>query len=88
VKQSRPFARSGYAFTVGYPPKRGTLCRINDDATYLFTTGHIPEWQTYLGMHIPVPLKILTDRDIDIVRAAADVLECARISAHELEHRL
>jgi len=63
-----------------YPPKRGTLCRINDDATYLFTTGYIPEWQTYPGMHIPVPLKILTERDTDIVRAAADVLALARMN--------
>jgi len=63
-----------------YPPKRGTLCRINDDATYLFTTGFIPEWHTYPGMHIPVPLKIITDRDTDIVRAASDVLALARMN--------
>jgi hypothetical protein len=63
-----------------YPPKRGTLCRINDDATFLFTTGYITDWQTYPGMHIPVPLKILTDRDTDIVRAASDVLALARMN--------
>lgn len=63
-----------------YPPKRGTLCRINDDATYIFTTGYIPEWQTYPGMHIPVPLKIVTDRDTDILRAASDVLALARMN--------
>jgi hypothetical protein len=63
-----------------YPPKRGTLCRINDDATYLFTTGYIPEWQTYPGMHIPVPLKIVTDRDTDIIRSASDVLSLARMN--------
>ena len=63
-----------------YPPKRGTLCRINDDATYIFTTGYIPEWETYPGMHIPVPLKIVTDRDTDILRAASDVLALARMN--------
>jgi hypothetical protein len=63
-----------------YPPKRGTLCRINDDATYIFTTGYIPEWRTYPGMHIPVPLRILTDRDTDIVRAGTDVLALARMN--------
>jgi hypothetical protein len=63
-----------------YPPKRGTLCRINDDATYLFTTGFIPEWHTYPGMHIPVPLKIVTDRDTDIIRSATDVLALARMN--------
>ena len=63
-----------------YPPKRGTLCRINDDTTYLFTTGYIPEWQTYPGMHIPVPLRILTDRETDIIRSANDVLALARMN--------
>jgi len=63
-----------------YPPKRGTLCRINDDATYLFTTGFIPELHTYPGMHIPVPLKIVTDRDTDIIRSASDVLALARMN--------
>jgi hypothetical protein len=63
-----------------YPPKRGTLCRINDDATYLFTTGYIPEWHTYPGMHIPVPLRIVTDRETDIVRSANDVLSLARMN--------
>jgi hypothetical protein len=63
-----------------YPPKRGTLCRINEDATYIFTTGYIPEWNTYPGMHIPVPLKIVTDRETDILRAASDVLALARMN--------
>jgi hypothetical protein len=63
-----------------YPPKRGTLCRVNDDTTYLFTTGYIPEWNTYPGMHIPVPMKIVTDRDVDILRAATDVLALGRMN--------
>jgi len=63
-----------------YPPKRGTLCRINDDATYVFTTGYIPEWKTYPGMHVPVPLKIITDRETDILRTASDVLALARMN--------
>ena len=63
-----------------YPPKRGTLCRINDDAAYLFTTGFIPEWNTYPGMHVPVPIRINTDADVDILRAAHDVLALARMN--------
>jgi hypothetical protein len=63
-----------------YPPKRGTLCRVNDDATYLFTTGYIPEWHTYPGMHIPVPTKIITDQDTDILRTATDVLALGRMN--------
>ena len=63
-----------------YPPKRGTLCRINEDATYLFTTGYIEEWQTYPGVHVPVPLRITTDQDTDLLRAATDVLSLARMN--------
>jgi hypothetical protein len=63
-----------------YPPKRGTLCRINDAATYLFTTGFIPEWKTYPGMHVPVPVRITTDAEVDILRAANDVLALARMN--------
>jgi hypothetical protein len=63
-----------------YPPKRGTLCRINDDATFLFTTGYIDEWQTYPGVHVPVPLSIGTDSETDLVRAATDVLALARMN--------
>jgi hypothetical protein len=65
---------------LAYPPKRGTLCRINDDATYLFTTGYIDDWKTYPGVHVPVPLLITTDRETDLVRAATDVLALARMN--------
>lgn len=39
-----------------YPPRRGTLCQINNTSTYLFTSGYMPEWKTYPGPHIPTPL--------------------------------
>lgn len=63
-----------------YPPKRGTLCRINDDATFLFTTGYIDEWKTYPGVHVPVPLQISTDNATDLLRASTDVLALARMN--------
>ena len=63
-----------------YPPKRGTLCRINNDASYLFTTGYIPEWQTYPGMHIPVPVRLHTDHAADLIRTANEVLSLARMN--------
>jgi hypothetical protein len=65
-----------------YPPMRGTLCQINEDATYLFTTGFMKSLSTYPGPHIPVPIQIKTDRDrdIDLVRVASDVLALARMN--------
>ena len=29
-----------------YPPRRGTFCTVNKTATYLYTTGYMPEWRT------------------------------------------
>jgi hypothetical protein len=63
-----------------YPPKRGTLCRVNGAATYLFTTGYIPEWGTYPGPHIPVPVQLVTDDEADMRRIAADVLGLSRMN--------
>ena len=63
-----------------YPPKRGTLCRVNGQSTYLFTSGYMPEWSTYPGPHIPAPLRLVTGGDVDVYRAAADVLSLTRMN--------
>ncbi|GAP98053.1 argonaute/piwi family protein [Leptolyngbya sp. NIES-2104] len=63
-----------------YPPKRGTLCRINGAVTYLFTTGYITEWETYPGAHIPVPIQVITNHSSEIYRTAADILGLSRMN--------
>jgi len=63
-----------------YPPKRGTLCRVNQDKNYLFTSGYMPEWKTYPGPHIPRPFELSAGRETDIVRAATDVLSLSRMN--------
>lgn len=65
-----------------YPPLRGTLCTINNDSSYLFTTGFMKTLGTYPGPHIPVPLQIKTDskKDIDVVKAATDVIALSRMN--------
>ncbi len=63
-----------------YPPKRGTLCRVNQSATYLFTTGFIPEWNTYPGVHVPVPAQITCDADSDVTQISTEVLALARMN--------
>lgn len=42
-------------------PLRGTLCRVGEDHTYLFTTGFVKWWDEYPGPHIPAPLEIIGD---------------------------
>jgi hypothetical protein len=63
-----------------YPPKRGTNCRIGDVRTYLFTTGFIDEWNTYPGVHVPVPMEIGADPGTDVVRVATEVLALGRMN--------
>ena len=63
-----------------YPPRRGTLCTVNKTATYLFTTGYMPEWRTYPGPHIPAPVKLVSDDDVDMHQVASDILGLARMN--------
>ena len=63
-----------------YPPKRGTLCIVNESNTYLFTTGFMPSLSTYPGPHIPAPIQLKSDQSIDMVRVATDVLGLARMN--------
>ena len=63
-----------------YPPRRGTLCTVNKTTTYLFTTGYMPEWRTYPGPHIPAPVKLVSDDDVDMHQAASDILGLARMN--------
>lgn len=62
-----------------YPPKRGTLCELND-RHFLFTTGYITEMGTYPGPHIPTPMEIVSSKNIDIYRASEEILGLARMN--------
>lgn len=63
-----------------YPPKRGTLCTVNDDAFYLFTTGYMEDLKTYPGPHIPVPFRIKTDAKSDISLICSEILALTRMN--------
>jgi hypothetical protein len=63
-----------------YPPNRGTLCTINSKEAYLFTTGYMPEWETYPGPHVPVPRRLVVDEDANVQAVAADVLGLTRMN--------
>ena len=49
-------------------------------ATYLFTTGYMPEWETYPGPHIPAPVRLMSNDDVDMHRVASDILGLARMN--------
>ena len=63
-----------------YPPRRGILCTVNKTATYLFTTGYMPEWGTYPGPHIPAPVRLMSNDDVDMYKVASDILGLARMN--------
>jgi hypothetical protein len=63
-----------------YPPNRGTLCTVNEDRSYLFTTGYMPELKTYPGPHIPSPVQLAGDTPGDIDQVARDILGLARMN--------
>jgi len=63
-----------------YPPRRGTLCLVNEDAAFLFTTGFMERLKTYPGPHIPVPIQINVDKMNDIRKTASDVIALSRMN--------
>jgi hypothetical protein len=63
-----------------YPPRRGLICTVNDTSTYVFTTGFVPEWGTYPGPHIPVPIQLIIDDDADQFRLASEVFGLSRMN--------
>ena len=62
-----------------YPPKVGTLCRVNGHRTFLFTTGFMPELGTYPGPHVPQPFEVRGIGE-DASDAAQDVLNLTRMN--------
>ena len=60
-----------------YPPPRGTLATIGNRA-FLLTTGYQANRRTYKGSHIPVPLDLVTDSDVEI--AAQDVMALTKLN--------
>lgn len=63
-----------------YPPKVGTVCTINDDRTFLFTSGFMPELGTYPGPHVPQPFEVRCLGDDHPLDAAAEVLNLTRMN--------
>jgi hypothetical protein len=62
-----------------YPPHRGSLARVGP-ATFLFTTGYMPELGTYPGPHIPVPIEITPVGNLDMRQAAQDLLALTKLN--------
>jgi hypothetical protein len=63
-----------------YPPKVGTVCTVNGDRSFLFTSGFMPELGTYPGPHVPQPFEVRCLGAESAVAAAQDVLNLTRMN--------
>ena len=60
-------------------PWRGTLCRLRDQS-YLFTSGYVPWWNEYPGMHIPAPLEIGSALPTDMKERSQEILTLTKMN--------
>lgn len=63
-----------------YPPKVGTICTVNDDRAFLFTSGFMPELGTYPGPHVPQPFDVRCLGAEGSSASAQDVLNLTRMN--------
>ena len=63
-----------------YPPKVGTICSVNGARTFVYTSGYIPEIETYPGPHIPQPFEVRSIGPEDSVAAATDIFNLTRMN--------
>jgi hypothetical protein len=65
-------------------PWRGTLCTIGDES-YLYTSGYLPWWDEYPGLHIPAPLQIGSCGLTDIRQRAREILALTKMNWNSSE---
>lgn len=63
-----------------YPPKVGTVCIVNGDRSFLFTSGFMPELGTYPGPHVPQPFDVRCLGAEGAIAASQDVLNLTRMN--------
>jgi hypothetical protein len=63
-----------------YPPKVGTVCTVNGDRAFLFTSGFMPELGTYPGPHVPQPFEVHCLGAEGAIAAGQDVLNLTRMN--------
>lgn len=66
-------------------PDRGTLCTIENQHHYLFTTGFVRWWDEYPGPHIPAPIEIGCCGETDIEARAREILTLTKMNWNSAE---
>jgi hypothetical protein len=70
-----------------YPPKVGTVCTVNAERSFLFTSGFMPELGTYPGPHVPQPFEVRCNGTEGPIAAAQDVLNLTRMNRNTADIR-
>lgn len=64
-----------------YPVMRGTFLEVDRNYGVLYTTGYIPYFETYPGMHIPRPLDIIKfEGDSSITTLSQEILALTKLN--------
>lgn len=64
-----------------YPVPRGTCMKINDSECILYTTGYIPYFELYPGMHIPHPLHVkIFDSDSHLDKISEEIMALTKMN--------
>ncbi len=64
-----------------YPVLRGTLMKLDDYSGILYTTGYIPYYETFPGMHIPMGLEInITHSESSIREISKEILALTKLN--------
>jgi hypothetical protein len=62
------------------PPLRGTVLELQRDSMLVYTRGSIPFFRTYPGMYVPAPIQLRSGGDVDLTRAAIEVLGLSKMN--------
>lgn len=66
-----------------YPPVRGTFALIENKTPILYTHGFTPYFDTYPGVHVPLPWTILENHgDSDIMQLAEELLALTKMNVN------
>ena len=64
-----------------YPVIRGTFLEIERNYGVLYTTGYIPYYETFPGMHIPRPLDVIKfEGDTSITKLSQEILALTKLN--------
>ncbi|MEL7322598.1 MAG: hypothetical protein AAFN03_11450 [Pseudomonadota bacterium] len=69
-----------------YPPVRGTFATVEDSAPLLYTHGFTPYFDTYPGVHVPLPWTLLeTHGDSGYAALSAEILALTKMNVNNAD---